>query len=76
MPIFLVGLVLSGGVTILDGGARPEPTFTLLAVGFFDTSAFHFLLVACEALEPGRGWGAYDTPHLLKNSIQVTAIQA
>jgi hypothetical protein len=62
MPIFLAGLILGGGSVVLDGEAWPEPALALLEAGFFDTSAFHFLLATCEASEPGRGWGAYDTP--------------
>jgi hypothetical protein len=30
--------------------------------GLFDTSTFHFLIAAYEALKPGRGRGAYGTP--------------
>jgi hypothetical protein len=62
MPIFLAGPILGGGGAILDGEAQLRPAFALLAADFFDTSAFHFLLAAYEALEPGRGWGAYGTP--------------
>jgi hypothetical protein len=50
-----------GGV-ILDGVARPRPTFTFFMIGFFNTSAFHFLTASWEASEPRTGHGAYDTP--------------
>jgi hypothetical protein len=49
MLIFLAGLGLDEGDTILDVVAQPEPALALFVVGFFDTSAFHFLLAACEA---------------------------
>jgi hypothetical protein len=60
MLIFFVGPGVDGGGTVLDGVVGP--TINLFAVGFFDTSSFHFLITACEASEPGMEWGAYDTP--------------
>jgi hypothetical protein len=62
MPTFLAGPALGGGSTILDEGARLVLAFTFLAVGFFATSAFCFLLTDYEAVEPGWGWGKYSTP--------------
>jgi hypothetical protein len=62
MPIFLASPDLGGGGTALDGVAQPRPVFTLFMIDFFDTSAFHFLMAACEASELAMGQGAYGTP--------------
>jgi hypothetical protein len=63
MLIFLAGIILGRGCgAVLNDIIRPKPAFALFMAGFFDTLAFHFLIAACEALEPGRGRGAYDTP--------------
>jgi hypothetical protein len=55
MLIFLAGPDLGRDGATLDGVVQPEPAFALFAVGFFDTSAFNFMIAACEASEPGRG---------------------
>jgi hypothetical protein len=60
--MLLAGPDLGEGGAVFDSGARPGPAFTLFIVDFFDTSAFQFLIAACEALEPGRRRGAYNTP--------------
>jgi hypothetical protein len=62
MLIFLADPDLDDGGTVLDGAAQLGPAFIVFAVGFFDTSTFHFMIAAYEASEPGRGQGAYDTP--------------
>jgi hypothetical protein len=62
IPIFLTSPSFDGGGAILDGVAQLGLAFILFAVGFFDTSVFCFLRAACEALDPGMGWGVYDTP--------------
>jgi hypothetical protein len=62
MLIFLDSPGLGSGGTVLDGMARSGLAFVLFTVGFFDTSAFHFLRATCEASESGTGWGAYGTP--------------
>jgi hypothetical protein len=45
---------LGGDSTTLDVMARLKPAFAFFAAGLFDTTAFHFLIVTCEASEPGR----------------------
>jgi hypothetical protein len=62
MLIFLAGPDLGSRGTVLDGVAQLGPAFALFTAGFFDTSAFHFFIAACEASELARGQGAYDTP--------------
>jgi hypothetical protein len=57
----LAGPDLGGGNTTLDDMARLGPAFAIFSTSLFDTSAFHFLIAACEASEPGRGQGAYGT---------------
>jgi hypothetical protein len=73
MPIFLTGPVLGRGGIVLDGRAWLRLAFALLAVGFFDTSTFCFLLATYEASAPGRA-GSVRLPHLLKNLVQATAV--
>jgi hypothetical protein len=41
-----------------DGVTRLYKVFTFSAVNFLDTSAFHFLVTACEASVPGSNRGA------------------
>jgi hypothetical protein len=62
MPIFLAIPDLGGGGTALDGTTQLGPAFTFFVASLFDTSAFHFLIVACEATEPVRGQGENDNP--------------
>jgi hypothetical protein len=62
IPILLAGPDFVRGGTVLDGVAQLRLAFTLFTVGFFDTSAFRFLIAAYDTLEPGRGRGAFCTP--------------
>jgi hypothetical protein len=53
--MFVVGPGLGGGVTDLNSRVLLGLAFAFLAADFLDTSAFRFLIAACDALEPGRG---------------------
>jgi hypothetical protein len=57
--IFTASIFFGG--TALDEVARLGAVFALFAIGFVDTSAFHFSLAACCK--------CIGQPHLLKNAI-------